>query len=170
MYIKILKLSKKYIEFVNRQMAVLSGALLSLIVIILLINIFTRGIGKPLQGLSTLTVVIMIAVIYLGLSHTEQEKEHASVDMLPNILPPKVNKINTLIMELLKLVTIGAFFIRSIKELIESYTYKEMIADVVNIQVWPAKLAMTLGLLFFLMQIILNIFVHLTPRYIREKV
>src|SRR5699024_8467069 len=101
--------------------------------------------------------------------HTEQKGEHANVDILPSILSPVANKINILLVDIIKFLTLLFFFTGSISQFKKSYQVNEVIADVVNIPVWPSKLAISIGLLFFLLQVGLHIILNLIPKQIKDE-
>src|SRR5699024_5029057 len=124
----ILRLCKKTLTFINGKLAVLSGILLSVMMVLLIINIVSREAGKSIQGLSSASVLIMIIVIYIGMSHTEQKGEHANVDILPSILSPVANKINILLVDIIKFLTLLFFFTGSISQFKKSYQVNEVIA------------------------------------------
>lgn len=153
---RFITLIKNRIKFINRIFSIFCGILLFILILIILFNIITRELGYPVQGITSIGITIMIVVIYLGLSGSEERDEHASVDMLSNILSHSWRKANNILIDFIKLFTIGIFFLISINEFIESYQRNETFADVVNIPLWPAKLGVSIGLFMFSTQILLK--------------
>lgn len=143
-----------FLKYVNNKLGQLSGLLLFIIIILFIVNVISRSIGKSIPGLTTLSVLVMIAIVYLGLSVSEQKDEHASVDMLTNILSSKWLSSNKILINLITLLTINVFLYKSIGSVIRSYKVNEVYADVVNIPIWPSKLAISIGLFFFGLQIL----------------
>lgn len=148
---------KNIMDYINNKLAEVCGFLLFVIMILLTVNTVSREIGNAIPGLTTLAVLVLIAVVYLGLSRAEQYDEHASVDMLPNMLSPKWRKINSIVVNILKLIFVSIFFYSSIGFFISSYQTQETFADVVKIPIWPAKLAILVGLFFFTLQILIKL-------------
>src|SRR5690625_3074027 len=149
----LLLLADNIMKYVNRALSIFCGILLFILMAILLFNIITRELGYAVQGITSIGISIMIIVIYLGLSGSEERDEHANVDMLPNLLTPRWRRVNRVVIDIFKLLTITVFFIVSIYDFIESYQRNETFADVVNIPLWPTKLGVSIGLGLFSLQI-----------------
>ncbi|MFD1039349.1 TRAP transporter small permease [Virgibacillus byunsanensis] len=154
---EIYRFSKSIMSFINDKLAEICGFLLFAIMILLTVNVASREFGIAIPGLTTTAVLILIAVVYLGQSRTEEHDEHANVDMVTNMLPSKWKTLNSLFINILKLFTISFFFYGSIGSFISSYQANEIFADVVKIPMWPAKLAIVIGLFFFAIQILLKL-------------
>jgi len=148
---------KEIMRKMNRILSVLAGILLLILTVLLIINIIFREIGFPISGLISISILLMIIVAYLGLAETEEQGAHANIDILANILPSKFEKYNFLIINIINFLTIMTFFIISVPEARSSYLVGEAFTDVVNIEIWPAKLAISIGLGFYLLQILLKI-------------
>lgn len=148
---------KKTMIIINKIMSVFSGFLLLALTLLLIINILFREIGHPVPGLSSISVILMIIVIYLGLSRSEEYEEHANIDILATVLSTKYKRYNYLIINIINLFTIMIFFIISIPEVKNSYLSHESFGNVISVPVWPAKIAICVGLGLYLLQIILKI-------------
>ncbi|KJS82583.1 MAG: hypothetical protein JM58_14600 [Peptococcaceae bacterium BICA1-8] len=149
--------TKNTIHQINNKLAELCGLLLLIIMVLLTIDIVTRTLGKSLPGLTTLAVLILLAVVYLGLARCEEHDEHAAVEMIPHLLPPKWRGINIMVVNVLNLIAISIFFYVSVGSFIGSYQSKESFADVIMIPIWPSKLAIAVGLFFFAIQIMIKL-------------
>ena len=149
--------AEKIINYINIKLGQLTGLLLFMIIVLLTVNVLSREIGRSISGLTTISVLVMIAIVYLGLSVSEQNDEHASVDILSTILTTKWLNANKIFINLLSLATLGLFFYKSIGSVVNSYKINEMFADVVDIPIWPSKLAISIGLFFFMVQILFKL-------------
>lgn len=149
-----LRLYNNIMNFLNDKFAHFCGFLLFALMILLTINVISREIGFPVKGIMSIGILIMISVIYLGMSNSEQRDEHASVDILPTLLPSKWINFNNIIVNILNFITIGIFLFISMKEFINSYQSNEVFLDLIKIPIWPAKLFMSIGLFLFALQII----------------
>src|SRR5699024_12179199 len=87
--------AENIMKFINRRLSELCGILLFIIIILLLANVISREIGYGIEGLSNLSVIVLVSVIYLGLSTTEQKKQHASVEILEYRLDRKSTRLNS---------------------------------------------------------------------------
>ncbi len=148
---------RKIIHFINQKLAELCGWLLLVIMILLTVDLISRGMGKSIQGLTTMAVFVMMAVIYLGMPRCEEYDEHVSIELLAVKLPPKWATIFKILINFLKLIAISIFLYEMYFNLIFSYTTREAFADTTILAIWPSKLAMLIGLIFFEIQILVNL-------------
>lgn len=147
----------KILKFTNRRLSELCGVLLLIMMILLLINVFSREFGYPIDGLSNLSVLILISVVYLGLSTTEETNQHAAVELLEHRLKYKNKKVLNIVIHIIKLIAIGIFTYTAIGNFGFSLESGEAFTDVVYIPMWPSKLALLIGLIVFEIQIAVNL-------------
>lgn len=147
----------KILKFTNSRLAELCGIMLFVIMILLLINVFSREFGYPIDGLSNISVLILISVVYLGLSTTEETNQHAAVELLEHKLNIKNRKVLMIVIHIIKLISIGIFAYAAIGNFSFSLESGEAFTDVVYIPMWPSKLALLLGLIVFEIQIAVNL-------------
>jgi len=155
---------RNFFSSLNRVLAEVCGWLLSIIAVLLALDVITRALFTPLQEVASLAVFVMIAVIYLGLANCEQENGHVGVDLLENMFPPGLKRVNTLLRYLVEIVIIGIAVYFVIDNSIESYVRGEALSGTKMLPIWPAKFAMSAGLFFFWIQIVLNFFKALGSR------
>lgn len=167
---KTLTKASQLLNVINRRLSELCGFLLFIIIILLMVNTVSREIGYPVEGLSNLSVLVLISVVYLGLSTTEQHKQHAAVELLDSKLSKKSKRRVDIFIHLVKLITVLIFFYASIGNFLFSVETGEGFADVVHIPLWPSKLALLIGLFFFALQILVNLLrAILDPRYADDE-
>lgn len=145
------------LKFINRRLAELCGLSLFVIMILLIINVFSRELGYPIDGLSNISVLILISVVYLGMSTTEETNQHAAVEILEERLKTNKKKILHIVIHIVKLIAIGIFLYGAIGNFIFSVESREAFTDVIYIPMWPSKLALLIGLVFFEIQIAVNL-------------
>ncbi len=148
---------RKLIHLINQKLSELCGWLLLVIMVLLTLDLATREMGDPIQGLTTMAVFVMMAVIYLGMPRCEEYDEHVNIDILAVKLPPKWATITKIITNIFELITIGFFLYEMYFNFIFSYTTREAFADTTILAIWPSKLAILVGLLFFEIQILINL-------------
>jgi TRAP-type C4-dicarboxylate transport system permease small subunit len=166
---KFINKAEKMMNFINKRLSEICGVLLFIIIILLLVNVFSREVGLGIEGLSNLSVVVLISVVYLGLSTTEQYKQHAAVEILDYKLSKKNRRTLHIIVNVIKLGTIMIFTYAAFGNFQFAVEAKESFADVVYIPMWPSKLALLIGILFFAFQILLNLSKSIIdPEYLDE--
>jgi len=151
---------KKIIHEINDKFAELSGWILFVIMFLILFDIVTRVINKPIQGITELAVISMMVVVYLGLAHCEENKEHVSVDALIKRLPLKKATIINLFTYLLQLVVMFFIFYAVSRDAVIAYTTKQCASGANPIILWPVKFFMSIGLLFYWIQILKNFLIE----------
>jgi len=154
---KLIDSAERIMKFINRRLSELCGILLFILIILLLVNVISREIGFGIEGISNLSVIVLISVIYLGLSSTEQKKQHAAVEILEYRLNKKQKRVVDIAIGIIKLGTIIVFLYAAFGNTIFSIKSHELFADVVNIPMWPSKTALLVGIFFFTIQILLNL-------------
>ncbi|SOC43745.1 TRAP transporter small permease [Salinicoccus kekensis] len=147
----------KILKFINRRLSDLCGLMLLIIMVLLLVNVISREFGYAIDGLSNLSVLILISVVYLGLSTTEEANQHAAVELLENKLKVRNRKTLMIAIHIIKLIAIGIFTYAAVGNFFTSVETGEAFTDVVYIPMWPSKLALLVGLIFFEIQIALNL-------------
>ncbi len=142
---------------INQWLAELCGWLLSAMILFLCFDIFSRTVKQPVQGAAELAVFVMIAAIYLGLAQCEQLDKHIKVTTLLERMPKKIQLkfrvFNAVIQLLVVLFLIWAAF----KSLVYTYTRNVAISGTVPLILWPVRLFILLGLVFFGLQSLLNL-------------
>jgi TRAP-type C4-dicarboxylate transport system permease small subunit len=158
---------KRLTHKINQVLSGFCGWLMLAMMILLVTDIVARTMRKPLQGMAELSVFVMMIVIYLGLARCEEHKEHVNLEIVLNALPPLPRRIMEAFSYLLALGTVGLLFYAVGANAIHSYLSNEAIEGTVEMHIWPIKFIMVIGLLFFLVQTLLNVvekFKHLkTP-------
>lgn len=160
----------KVLNVINRRLSELCGILLFIVMILLIVNVVSREVGYAIPGVSNLSVLILISVVYLGLSTTEQYKQHAAVEILLYRFNKRNRKIMDIVINLIKLITVLIFLYAAFGNFLFSFESQESFADVVHIPIWPSKLALLAGLFFFTLQILLNLIkVFVDPQYMDHE-
>lgn len=147
----------KTITRINQYFAEISGWLLCVIVLLLTIDLVSRGLSTPIHGVGELAVFVMVSVVYLGLGHTEEIRGHVRVTALISRLPWKFQKAFNILIHLLAFGTISVVTHAVAKNALKSFNNQEAIVGKIPLLIWPVKFVIFLGCLFYLFQIILNL-------------
>lgn len=147
------KIAKK----VNEFLAELCGWFLSVIAVLLIVDFFFRSIQKPIQGLAMLSVFAMMMAIYLGLAHCEELHEHVKVSAFTHKLPLKYQHIISLFNYILQSLIFGIALYSFGKNAVYSYLKDEAVSGTAPFLLWPVKFVIVIGLLFYLIQILINL-------------
>jgi len=147
---------RAFFHRINQILSGFSGWLMLAMMILLVIDIVGRSISRPLQGMAELSVFVMMVVIYLGLARCEEHREHVSLEIIKNALPPSLRRAMELLISLLALATVGLLLYAVFQNAMSSFMSNEAIEGTVELHIWPVKFLMVLGLIFFWIQTLIN--------------
>ncbi|MBP1718125.1 MAG: hypothetical protein H6Q43_1563 [Deltaproteobacteria bacterium] len=147
---------RKFTHKVNQVLAGFCGWLMLAMMLLLVLDVVTRLIGRPMQGMAELSVFVMMVVIYLGLARCEERREHVGLELLRNFLPATKRRALDWINALFAILTVGIFSYAVIDNAIFSFLRNESIEGTVELPIWPTKFIIVVGIVFYLIQTFLN--------------
>jgi TRAP-type C4-dicarboxylate transport system permease small subunit len=147
---------RKITHKVNQILAGFCGWLMLAMMLLLVLDVVTRFIGWPMQGMAELSVFVMMVVIYLGLARCEERKEHVGLEILRNLLPGRKRRRLDWINALLAVVTVGIFSYAVIDNAIFSFLRNESLEGTVELPIWPTKFIIVVGIVFYMIQTFFN--------------
>ena len=148
---------KKQISFINKTFAELCGWLLSVIMVLLVVDFIGRGLSMPVVGVAEIAVFAMVAVVYLGLPLCEEKRGHVRVEAVLIRLPQKIKALLDLGCYLLAIFIIAVAIYAAGANALCAYIDKEAISGPTPLLTFPVKYLMVVGLLFYLIQLIVNV-------------
>ena len=148
--------AKKTLTFINRNLAHLCGWLLTIIMFLLLLDVFSRGLKRPLQGVGELAVFVMVAIVYLGAAHTEETKRHVRVTAVTSRLPQRAHQVVDVVIHILATATMAVVVWASAQNAVSAFTSQEAVAGTVPLWVWPVKFVIVIGCFFYFLQLVVN--------------
>jgi TRAP-type C4-dicarboxylate transport system permease small subunit len=148
---------KVFLHKANRLLAGFAGWLMLAMMMLLVINIVFRSMDLPLHGLSELSVFVMMIVIYLGLSRCEEYSEHVGLEFAINKLSNKTRRAMAAVAQLLAVVTVGLMFYAVTTDAWSAFETNSSIEGLIDLPIWPTKFVMVVGMVFFLLQAIINL-------------
>ena len=152
---------KNLFHKINQILSAFSGWLMVFMMVLLILDIVSRGIGKPFQGIAEMSVFVMMIVIYLGLARCEENDENVRIEIFLIRMPWGVRKYFLLFIDVIQIGVIGAFFIEMTQNTLVAYRTNEAIAGTVQLPIWPVKVFIVIGLFFYFSQIFINALTHI---------
>ena len=147
---------KQGILRLNRFFAEICGWLLSVIMLLLIVDFFSRGISMPIQGVGEIAVFVMVATVYLGLAHTEQTRGNVRVTAVISRFSPRAQSLINVLVYLLATATMTVVLWAVSLNAVKAFYSHEAVAGTVPLLVWPVKFVIVLGCFLYLVQIVLN--------------
>jgi TRAP-type C4-dicarboxylate transport system permease small subunit len=147
---------RKITHKINQVLAGFCGWLMLAMMLLLVVDVITRLIGQPIQGMAELSVFVMMVAIYLGLARCEELREHVALELLRNFLPARKRRTLDWINASLAVVTVGIFSYAVIDNAIFSFLRNESLEGTVELPIWPTKFIMVVGIVFYMIQTFFN--------------
>lgn len=141
----------------NQVLSGMCGWLMLAMMSLLVIDIIGRTVNHPLQGMSELSVFVMMIVIYLGFSRCEEHREHVGLEVVVNFLPPKGKRIASLLKHIMAVIAVGLLFYAVTTDAWAAYEHNASLEGTMEIPIWPVKCIMVVGMAFFFIQSIINL-------------
>jgi len=148
---------RQFINNTNRILAEICGWLLCAIMVFLCFDIISRGLKEPVQGVTVVAVFVMIIVIFLGLGQCEKYERHIKVNAVFERLPKKAQNYLSVFNYVIQTVVIAIITVAVAQNVIYSITKHEAVPGWVHLPLWPTKLILFIGLVFYWLQILVNL-------------
>lgn len=145
---------QKILTKINQWMAELGGLLMTIMMVLFLVNIVSREINRPIQGLLQMAVFAMIILIYLGLAHCEEKDEHVRLEVIMTRLPSVMRKKLRFLCALVEwlIVTLALYAVSL--DAWSAFETKACITGTKPMLLWPVKSVMVIGLVLFWVQLL----------------
>ncbi|WP_337998116.1 TRAP transporter small permease [Oleispirillum naphthae] len=147
---------RDYFLKLNHLLAESCGWLLSAVTVLIVIDFVARGLGHPIFGVSEMAMFSMVCAVYFGLAHCEETDSHVRVEAVLIRLPVRVQRASMTICHLLSVVTVfGVAYAVGLNAL-GSFLEHEAVSGPVPLPIYPVKFAITLALVVYGIQVVLN--------------
>ncbi len=142
----------------NRILAESCGYILFLVTILVALEVVLRNFGFMVFGIIELAVYLVIAAVFFGLGHCEEKDEHVRITLLLSRVNPKCRHFMRIFAALCTLTAMIYASYASILSVMKSIRGSEAImANTTPMYAWPARMAITIGLVMFCLQLVLTI-------------
>ena len=143
---------------INIICSVFSGLLVCCLMLLLSAEILGRKLGYPIPGTTEFAAFGLVGIIFLGLSHCEQEGGHVRVEFLLTRLPPELKKTVELFIYLLGFCIYGLMTWQTAMDAASSWSIRETVPGLMTLPVYPAKTVVPVGCGLICIQIAVNAF------------
>lgn len=153
----------KFIAIFNKlEKAMMFLAFVFITLMMLLISADTIGryvFSKPITGTNEIvTIYLIVAVVYLGLSNTLKHNEHISIDFFVNKLSTRIREVLLVITNLLGAILFLVIFYQSWLVTYKAFMTSESFVGVITFPMYPAYGLVPLGSLFLFVRLLLNLY------------
>ena len=138
---------------------ILAAFSILLIMIMVSADVFFRYVfNSPIMGAMEFSLMLMIAVVYLGLGYTEISDRHIVIDILYKKFNQKYQRIISKINCIILLVISTILFWHSFADFLYSFKINEMLPGMASFPKYPAKFCLALGVLIYIFVILSKLF------------
>ena len=113
---------------------------------------------QPSTILADLSVFIMIATVYLGLALCEENGQHVCIEIIPTLFRGKLRQffmfLSFLFQEIIVIIMLYAMY----RNTLRSFRTEEAVAGLIPLEIWPIKVMVCVGLVFYLLQLTIGLF------------
>ncbi|WP_293784803.1 TRAP transporter small permease subunit [uncultured Aeromicrobium sp.] len=150
-------LPRRIIHGCTEGFALISVTLIIVVLGMTVADVLRREIsGKSVPGVVEWSEVAMVMIVFLGLGYAERQRAHVAMTLFVRMLPPRTAAIiNSLGLFLVLLIVAWMVYVTADRAL-TSFEVKEFRFGLVRVPVWPARVALALGLLAYLLELLLR--------------
>lgn len=135
------------IVVVARLLAAVSVLLILFMMISTVADVGRRQFaGKAIDGVIEMGEVLMVSTVFLGLAYAETRGAHVNMTLVVRKLPPRIAAIANSLGLLLVLLVVGWMVYVTGMRAYESFSANEYRFGLVQIPIWPARIALAVGL------------------------
>jgi TRAP-type C4-dicarboxylate transport system permease small subunit len=148
----------KWHSAVNNVLAELCGWLLIVVTALIVLDLVSRDIAKPLYSLSILAMFTMIAVVYMGMPTSEEGNAHIRVELLFDKLSDSSSRLLYLATDLLSIITLIFVLWAVSQNALAAFEDSQAVPGPVPVLTYPIKFLMFFSLLMYEIQICINFY------------
>lgn len=113
--------------------------------------------GESIHGVTELGEVAMVAIVYLGLGYAQSRDDHVAMTLVIKRIRPDIAAILNAIALLVATLIVAWLLLVTTDRAIESYAISEYRFGIVEIPVWPARIAVAVGVAAYLIELLFAI-------------
>lgn len=112
--------------------------------------------GRSIAGAQEVTETLMVAVVYLGIAYALYKREHVAVSVFTLRLPVRLRFALRLVGQAVMLALVVWIIWRTGAQAWRSWLNGEVRFGLLQVPVWPARMAIPVGMTAFLLQGLLD--------------
>lgn len=133
-------------KFISLAAAGLAGSALILMALIGTADVIgSQFFGRPVPGTVEIGASLMVAGIALGLPMAQYSRRHIRVEIIVDRLPPRLRAALDIVAQLCLALMLAGIAWMAWRMLLTSIATKEFSQGLIEIAMWPARLALALG-------------------------
>lgn len=144
--------------WVSKPLAVIGALAVVVIMLLTTLDVAWRTFaGGSFGGLVEYSQILIVVGVFLGLAHTQLMGRHVTVDLLVTRLSPRTARAVERLALVVCLIVLGWIFWATLQAGLTSFRSREFRFGVANVPVWPAKLAIPLGVGMWFLALLIDL-------------
>lgn len=156
---------RKAVHALSSTMGAVAGILVILAIFPTVLDVASRYVtGRSLRGVVEYSEVILIVIVYFAMGAAFRNGSHISTPIFLNLLPPGLARALDFIgCAILAIVLATAIYLTALLA-INSYAIGEFRFGLTQVPIWPAKIAIPIGLAVMFLEVVLRALDLMTGR------
>lgn len=121
------------------------------------IDVVARNIGSPIYWVTDISLVLIVFLGFLAMGTTQAKREHIVVDFILNRMSKRKRAFFEMISWFLSLLFCLILLYSGINIMMESVKTMEGTLGIITFPIWPARIAIVVGLVVLSIQFVLDI-------------
>jgi len=120
-------------------------------------DVVMRALTSPIPGVTELTELLLVIGGFLAMSHTQKVGGHLRVGLISNLFPVRVQRVMEVFILAIFLGFVVVIGIYGGSAAYRSFLSKETAMGLIEIPVWPGRVAVPIGCFAFSLQLVSDI-------------
>ena len=147
---------------IERWLAGVSFVVVMIMMFLTTVDVILRYLfNSPIPGAFEVEAMLLVFVVFPSLAYIQSKKAHIRVDVLVNQLPLVAQRFVSIIGHFISLFIFGVITWQSGVAAHEAWITEEYTMGLIPYPFWPAKWALTIGVGFFSLRFVSDIFYDL---------
>lgn len=149
---------RRVVHGIVKAFGYVAVACIAFMLVAIVADVTRRSVaGKSVPGVVELGEVMMVAIVFLGLGYAESRGAHVSMTLLVNRLRPRTAAMVNGLGLLLVVGVIGWMVYVTADRALESVAVQEYRFGLVRVPVWPARVAVAVGLAVYFLELVFRL-------------
>ncbi|MGH3384766.1 MAG: TRAP transporter small permease subunit [Nocardioidaceae bacterium] len=149
---------RRAIHATTQVLAFLAVLSIAVMLVAIVADVTRRTLaGQSVKGVVELGEVMMVVIVFLGLGFAERRGAHVTMTLLVRRLPTRVAAVVNGLGLLLVVVVVGWMVLVTADRALASFEVREFRFGLVRVPVWPARIAIAVGLAAYLLELVIRL-------------
>lgn len=146
---------KTRIASVARAAALASAVGIGVLMLLTTTDVVLRGVADaPIPGALEFAEVLLVATVFLGIAHTYVVRQHVEISALFDRMPSRAQTVLDWVQWVITSGALAWLSFATAKAAMESLRAREFRIGLMEVPIWPARIAVAVGCVFLLIVVV----------------